>query len=71
MQFKYTKKILTYFCISETIEDLIVTASHAIFIRGRKKRSDELQAPVAVVGFQLLYTHFAGYIKNVIENVSF
>ncbi|XKL59236.1 hypothetical protein PGB90_000252 [Kerria lacca] len=50
----------------EFTPDTAITASHAIFLKEKKKN---LEAPAAVVGFQFRYTDFEQYVKNVINSV--
>lgn len=46
-------------------EDIIVTASHAVF-----HTEDKRSAPVAVVGFQFQHSAFFTFFKNITSNVS-
>lgn len=50
-------------------DQLTITATHAIFVKENKKKG--LEAPAAVVGYQLLYPAFESYIRTTIEEVKY
>lgn len=64
---------MTYFLFSDSNENMLVTASHAIFVKERKRGKVEelLEAPVAVVGFQFDQMDLEEFIRNIIYEVMY
>lgn len=49
----------------------LVTASHAIFVKDRRKpsKSENYEAPVAVVGYQFEHAGLEAFIRNIVHDV--
>lgn len=75
--YKFRHSPTVIFCVLnaslflDSNENMLVTASHAIFVKERKRSKPEgiLEAPVAVVGYQFDHSDLEIFIRNVVNEV--